>query len=129
MVDQPSIKEICDAGGALKVSLGDGLVAFAAVHPQWGGYCFPCVVSFSALAGSNDDGLLTCFDVLEWHDGDFATDDARFERHYCDPMQVINFGVLIVEQMVASGYKAGPDEIDALVRRLEALKAEEVDRR
>jgi hypothetical protein len=123
MSAKPDIGEIERAGGALPVKASEGLVAFATVHPQWGGYCFPCVVSFQPPTDGDD--AFPCFDVQEWHDGDFATDDVQAERHYCDPTQILGFAVVIMEQMHALGYRRGLRDVGDLIRRLEVISPPE----
>jgi hypothetical protein len=68
---------------------------FACWHPQWGGYTSPCIVE------SNSD-LGGCFTVYNWHDGEFGLPEDSAEppdeKHYCDPMQLVSFGLTVLEQ-------------------------------
>ena len=82
---------------------------FALWHPQWGGYCAPCVVEFnsgeSAASAIESDGPpyhLPCFDVHEWHDGEFPTEECQGARHYCCAEQLIRFGLDVMELQVGA---------------------------
>lgn len=77
---------------------------FQLVHPQWGGYCFPCVVEFDTDGGhrGNDETRadLPCFEVHEFHDGEFPTDHVFDTRHYCAAEQLVRFGLDVIELQV-----------------------------
>jgi hypothetical protein len=74
-------------------------IGFADYHPQWGGYCGRCIVIFTK--GQNSP----CFDVYNWHDGEFPTDedDHYTLYHYCDVDQMINFGKTIKHKFTELG--------------------------
>jgi hypothetical protein len=104
----------CDATAALAAD-GASSHRFAMWHPQLGGYVGRCIVEFGDTSGACEGGQ-GCFDVLNWHDGEFPTDDsyAPDEKHYCDAMQLIEFGLSILE-LQAKHQKAmagGPVTID-----------------
>lgn len=101
--------------------------AFATWHPQWGGYASPCVVEFGAVTGSAE-GDPGCFDVLNWHDGEFPTDTVQSRLHYCDALQVVEFGVTVAEKLTArqtrpdgTPVRYDREQVEALARRLLAL--------
>ncbi|MCP4967393.1 MAG: hypothetical protein GY926_19445 [bacterium] len=99
----------------------DGSVAFQLWHPQWGGYCAPCVVVFSK---SPQDGVGGCFDVYEFHDGEFPTEHNTFRRHYCDADQIVEFGLRIIEMMASCGIRHRCDPwLDRTIKRIEAIKS------
>lgn len=93
--------------------------AFAMWHPQWGGYASPCIVTFHE---ATEQGDTMCFEVHEFHDGEFPTEHETCQRHYCDPWQVIEFGVNVLElQVKHAGCVADREQIDSIVERLRAL--------
>lgn len=108
-------------------------------HPQWGGYASPCVVRFSRVSGTSAGGPHAaahagCFDVMNWHDGEFPIphdSDARpDQKHYCCARQVVDFGLSIYEAQIKfqiddSGRPVSLDRewIDATIARLEKLRA------
>ena len=82
--------------------------AFACFHPQWGGYSGKCRVDFSHPQDPTGSGCsgLTCFEVKNWHDGEFPAweDDPHTftQYHYCNPLQVVEFGLLVAEKQVGA---------------------------
>jgi hypothetical protein len=86
-----------------------GWSRFAMWHPQWGGYGSPCVVEFDGDRGEQRSVMereagppydLPCFDVYEWHDGEFPTEECQGARHYCMAEQVVEFGLNVIELQV-----------------------------
>lgn len=67
-------------------------ITFAAWHPQWGGYVGKCWVATSRAEG------LDCFDVENWHDGEFPSETHRTVYHYCATDQLRRFAD-VVERM------------------------------
>ncbi len=103
----------------------DDEVTYADWHPQWGGYCGKSVV----LCSRGDVG--GCFNVINWHDGEFPRDDEFTETHYCSPLQLVEFGTTVLEKQLNScvvlGRGAiGGDELRELASKLVAL-ADQMD--
>lgn len=96
-----------------EVSCVGSRVWFELWHPQWGGYCAPCVVEFHKPSVHDDRGL-PCFDVYEWHDGEFPTEALHNRRHYCSPEQVIRWGLEIAAAMKQNGHQLDPETRDSL---------------
>lgn len=109
-------------------------VRYAMWHPQWGGYSSRCAVEFPRPTSQEliDEGVhpdppgTVCFDVYEFHDGDFPRDTLQFERHYCCPLQLAAFGVSILELQHAIGHdilgeEHNRREIETLIARLQAI--------
>jgi hypothetical protein len=100
--------EQCSKGEVFK---DDHRVVICMVHPQWGGYVGCCTVGFDVVtnsAGGHDDPAdHGCFDVMNWHDGEFCVDPANPDgreptfRHYCSAQQLVRFGVQILEAQAA----------------------------
>lgn len=67
---------------------------YADWHPQWGGYCGKAVVIVSP------GRLDCCFDVINWHDGEFPRDETYTEYHYCAPTQLVDFGITVLEKQL-----------------------------
>lgn len=97
----------------------NGDLRFALVHPQWGGYCFPCAVQFPKPYPPYKG--LSCFDVHEFHDGEFASDELEFTRHYCRALQVVQFGVSVLELQLAAGYETVEHDIEEIKNLAERL--------
>jgi len=76
--------EQCEKNEVIAVDEETKRVAFAAWHPQWGGYVGKCIVETARGGGE-------CFEVHNWHDGEFPVDTPR-TLHYCDPDQLVRFG-------------------------------------
>lgn len=82
-------------------------IIIASWHPQWGGYCGQCLIIFTKQPHSNDldSNGLGCFNIINWHDGEFPIDPSRKDDcgnnveptnyHYCDADQLMNFGQFI----------------------------------
>jgi hypothetical protein len=88
-------------------------VGFACWHPQWGGYASCCIVTCDAVPGA-------CFDVVNWHDGEFPIGEHNpgppDRKHYCSPLQLIEFGLdVLEEQLAASGQSLDGEDRDRLV--------------
>ncbi len=118
--------EQCEACADLEV-LGEQ-TAFAAWHPQWGGYVGKCVVFFHPLSeGADDTG---CFDVHCWHDGEFPNEEEPPDtRHYCAAEHLVDFGLLVLEKKKASTgaglpFPAEREWVEASISRLRALLEE-----
>ena len=71
-------------------------IELACWHPQWGGYASRAVVRFGAQSHFG------CFDVANFHDGQFPGDKPTI-YHYCNPLQLIEFGLTIAEAQAAHG--------------------------
>lgn len=80
--------EQCVIQTVLAEDIKTGQVAFAAWHPQWGGYVGKCIVE----TFRGDGG---CFEVHNWHDGEFPRSDTVTSYHYCSADQLIKFGNLV----------------------------------
>lgn len=94
----PPTSKDCEADKLLFES--DHERAYATWHPQWGGYVGRCVV----LIGKDDIG--GCFQVINWHDGEFPSDETYQNYHYCCALQLLRFGLEITEKQVeASTHK------------------------
>lgn len=102
-------------------------------HPQWGGYASPCEVRFGKASGDGAGEGIGCFDVTNWHDGEFPTDDEECvtRRHYCSAEQVVDFGLDIIDaqlgrqvSMTDKDKLVGVDSkwIDETIARLTALR-------
>ena len=88
-ITEPSSEE-CSAHQ--KVFEDDACVGYATWYPQMGGYVGKAVALLSKSASEEAGG---CFDVLVWHDGEFAfgdEDEKPRRLHHCDPAQFIRFG-------------------------------------
>jgi hypothetical protein len=89
-------------------------IAWKQGAPQWGGYSHQCVVTTSREPGA-------CFDVKHFSDGEFNTPDGHAEAthvpptdvHYCDPKQLLSFGLDVLERQ-AYGQRWKPEELRAL---------------
>lgn len=110
---------------------GFGQLQFPCVHPQWGGYVGLCIVTFDKVTGCSGDGV-GCFDVLNFHDGDFPVSESNendpTNLHYCDPGQVIEFGITVLEKILehqsardGTGLRVSVEEIEGFVKRLSAI--------
>ena len=89
-------------------------------HPQWGGYTSHSRVSFGGTTypqSPDGTGPPGCFDVDVYHDGEFPSDEVEFDLHYCDPMQLVRYGLDIYELMVEHDANARLDEADLLAVR------------
>lgn len=102
-----------------EVEDGPHQYAFAAWHPQWGGYASHCVVSFSRVPGADDEP--GCFDVANFHDGEFPGDVAKV-LHYCSALQVVNFGLTILEQQLQHQKREDGAPLATPVKALEVLR-------
>jgi len=91
-MNQPSEQE----ASAEVVTVESGVVTPRAWHPQIGGYTSRCVVRLAR-------GTM-CFDVYNWHDGEFASNTVVDEKHYCDASQWLRFATLILETQAAWGH-------------------------
>lgn len=67
---------------------------YANWHPQWGGYYGKSVV---IVTPGDVDG---CFQVINWHDGEFPRDDSFVEYHYCAATQIVNQGITVLEKQL-----------------------------
>lgn len=74
---------------------------FAAWHPQWGGYSGKCLIEFGKISGDSA-GEAGCFDVFNFHDGEFPREDHLTHIHYCCAEQLIEFGIKILELQMAN---------------------------
>ncbi len=117
--DFPPTSDDCYKGTTL---FDDGIErVFAYWHPQWGGYCGKCV---AIVTPGDVDG---CFNVINWHDGEFPTDDEFVEYHYCAPTQLVDFGITVLEKqlgeakMLASHCLNEPANLREYAARLIAL--------
>lgn len=101
-------------------------VRFATWHPQWGGYTGKCIVQIGKMTNNiGDSDYPGCFEVWNWHDGEFPSKDYVDEKHYCSPEQLIRFGVEILEKMMKyqrtkEGCRMVP-RLDDLIERLQRL--------
>ena len=89
MMRQPTSDE-CDSHAMITEA---GEQWMAAWYPQMGGYGAYCWVNIR----NEHDGVLPCFDVLVWHDGEFPFGDGNppTELHHCVAAQFIEFGSLV----------------------------------
>ena len=86
--------EQCNAKEVLWTEDDSHTVAFACWHPQWGGYVGCCIVVTTDVSkGDNrsDKEWGPCFEVYNWHDGEFVKDNFVTETHYCVADQLIEF--------------------------------------
>lgn len=106
----------------------DGLVAYEMWHPQWGGYSSRCIVEFEEPPDPNayPGACPPCFDVREFHDGDFPRDYETCRRHYCDAWQLLHFALNILEAQKESGHPVVDDydDVGDVIARLERLEEE-----
>lgn len=114
---QPT-SEQCSANAV--VDENEDFVRFAAWHPQWGGYVGKCIVEIGKTTNSSDDSP-GCYEVWNWHDGEFPSDNYVDHKHYCSPEQLILFAVEIMEkaaqyQRTDEGKPVAPDLDDLIVR-------------
>ena len=65
-------------------------------HPQLGGYVGMAKVQISKVT-SNTEGEPGCFDVENYHDGDFPSETPT-HAHYCDAVQLLRFGLDVLEK-------------------------------
>lgn len=127
--------EECAAKATLPAEPGE-TYAFAAWHPQWGGYVGCSVVTFGTASDGGVDARAGahaepgCFDVHNWHDGEFPRDDHVTTYHYCAAEQLVEFGLLVLERQcehqVDTGGRAVRCDtawIDRTIARLQALRA------
>lgn len=84
---------------------------FACLHPQLGGYCSSAIVSFSKQTGCAD-GENGCFDVINFHDGKFPQEAVGMSLHYCDAMQLVKFGLLILDKQLDHQKKENGKSVD-----------------
>lgn len=113
-----------------EVRRDDMRYSFSTFHPQWGGYHGKCTVTFDVpmrKGGGFDSHDPACFDVVNWHDGEFPSDTCSTAFHYCDPTQLVRFGIEILEHQHAAleatdGSFHGFDYLDSLIEQLQALK-------
>lgn len=66
------------------------------MHPQWGGYGGWAEIAFDKTSGDSDCGP-GCFELAVYHDGDFPSDEIKFQRHCCDATQFLRFGLDVLE--------------------------------
>ena len=89
------------------IARDSGDVRVALVHPQWGGYCFPVAVQFCEVGDGRAEGW-PCLEVFEFANEEFPKDFVVTERHYCDPVQIVEFGIQVLEAMKAAGHRDDP---------------------
>jgi hypothetical protein len=92
-IKQPTAEEIKQC----KIKEDEHQVYVPMWHPQWGGYVGKCLVIFSKKACEAGKRGYGCFEVLNWHDGQFPTDNQVDTKHYCNAVQLIEFGTQILE--------------------------------
>ena len=113
----------CDKKAVIKQEGGE--TTFAVWHPQWGGYCGKALVTFSASAdGDYPDETFPCFEVLNWHDGEFPihnVDGPPDRKHYCDPQQLIDFALTIMEKQAKQMAKLPVNDLKKLQARVSKL--------
>ena len=82
------------------ISSKSGEYAYSTWHPQWGGYVGRCIVEFGTQGSHSDD--FNCFEVYNWHDGEFPTTDPNefVHFHYCCPEQLIEFAIVVMEKQM-----------------------------
>lgn len=103
--------------------------AFASWHPQWGGSVGRCVVTFSRETNDGSGGV-GCFDVYNWHDGEFPSDETVTSYHYCSAEQLIDFGLAVLEKQRQHQKQNGLparlpiEQLRTLQARLQALLEE-----
>ena len=73
-------------------------VSFAVWHPQWGGHCSHALVVFDKF--TNNDNDPGCFDVANFHDGEFPSGTPD-RKHYCSAEQLVDFGLSVLEKQLA----------------------------
>lgn len=130
-MDRPS-EDQCSEHAVLAKS--DLEVTYADWHPQIGGYTSPCVVSFSVVSFSAISGLKQhpgCFEVQNFHDGEFPTRNVADVKHYCDARQLVEFGLTVLEmqcehQRAANGtaVKMSGSWKERVIKRINALPSE-----
>lgn len=100
-------------------------------HPQWGGYASVCEVRFDRVSGDSAGREIGCFDVTNWHDGEFPTkeSDEATTYHYCSAEQIVSFGLDIIEaqlprqrSMRDKPVGVDPEWLDETIARLEKLR-------
>lgn len=133
MTKQPTSEE-CSAVAVLEDGEHERLYAFW--HPQWGGYCAKALFSApkehqqdvreKLNAPGAADGF-DCFNVTVWHDGEFPRNDDPPQRfHYCDPMQLVDMGLLVAEKQIECGLRVDGmvrDDLERVLERVQALLA------
>lgn len=105
------------------IAESDSEIRVALVHPQWGGYCFPVAVQFGRPPEGKADGF-PCFEVYEFADEDFPKEYVVTERHYCDPSQIVKFGIEVMEAMARAGHRDNSSmgcDLEELANRLDEL--------
>lgn len=120
-MDEPSDDQ-CSEHAVLSKSNTE--ITYADWHPQIGGYTSPCVVSFSAISRG-------CFEVQNFHDGEFPTRNVADIKHYCDARQLVEFGLTVLEmqcehQRSADGaaVKMSGSWKERVTKRINALPSE-----
>lgn len=124
-IRQPTSDQ-CSANEAVEPIEYPASRAFAAWHPQWGGYAGRCVVEHYVHERPD-----ACFEVHNFHDGEFPLkdDDMRppLSLHYCSALQIVEFGVLIAEKLTEAARETDPeasidpDRVRGLIERLKKL--------
>lgn len=111
------------------LSKSDTEVNYADWHPQIGGYTSPCVVSFSTISGMKQHP--GCFDVLNFHDGEYPTDHVADVKHYCDARQMIDFALTVLEMqskhqrsMDVTAVQVSDSWKEQVTKRINALPSE-----
>ena len=123
-MDRPSDDQ-CSEHAVLSNS--DTEITYADWHPQIGGYGSPCVVQFDKISGCQRPG---CFEVHNFHDGEFPTDQIADVKHYCDAGQMIDFALTVLEKQVAHRSVAdSPSTVsdswkERVTKRINALPSE-----
>jgi hypothetical protein len=98
---QPSPEE-CDSNADITNWVGSdtwGDRTFASWHPQWGGYVGRCIVHTLRVMSDGDTRLAGCFDVYNFHDGEFPSDKPT-TYHYCAATQLIDFALTVLEKQL-----------------------------
>lgn len=110
------------------LSKSDLEVTYADWHPQIGGYTSPCVVVFTTTGPKQNPG---CFEVQNFHDGEFPTHNIANVKHYCDARQLVEFGLTVLEmqcshQRAADGtdVKVSDSWKERVTKRINALPSE-----
>jgi hypothetical protein len=102
-------------------------------HPQWGGYSSVCEVRFDRVSGDAGEKEIGCFDVTNWHDGEFPTEDPNEATtyHYCSAEQIVSFGLDVIEAQVSrqrslsdKPVSIDPAWLEETIARLKKLRPE-----